>query len=216
MLENNNPQKSEYTIAEEIINSLTHGVGALFSIIGLIVLIINAYTRGTTRHIVSYSIFGGSLILLYLASTLYHSVTNQKIKLFFKKLDHSAIFILIAATYTPFMLNHVGGVAGLCVFIAVWFLAIVGIVMKVIFISKFEKLSLLIYLGMGWLCVVIAKQMFYQIPLNSLILLAFGGLSYTFGVIFYLWQKLPFNHGIWHVFVLTGSTLHFLSVTYST
>ncbi len=201
-----------YTFGEEIANSITHGIGVLLSIVGLVLLIITAMTYGTTWHIVSFAIFGSTLIALYLASTLYHSIPIASWKQILRKIDHAAIFILIAGTYTPFMLVNLRGVWGWSLFGVIWGLAAAGIALKIACISRFQKLSLAIYILMGWLAVIAAQEMFRTIAPTSLILLFMGGLSYTIGVIFYVWKKLPYNHAIWHLFVLGGSIFHYFAV----
>lgn len=205
----------QYTLGEEIANSLTHGLGAILSIVGLIVLIINAAVDGNSWHMVSFSIFGSTLIFLYVASTLYHSMPQPSTKLIFKRIDHSAIFLLIAGTYTPFTLIHLRGVWGWTIFTVIWVLAIAGIILKIFTVTRFRKLSVALYILMGWLCVIAFNEMINKIPSFSLILLIIGGLFYTSGVIFYMWKKLPYGHAIWHLFVLTGSAFHFFSVLYS-
>jgi hemolysin III len=201
-----------YTVGEEIANSITHGIGALLSIAGLVVLIMMASMYGNLFHLTCFSIYGTSLILLYLASTLYHSLPGQTVKRIFKKLDHSAIFVLIAGSYTPLMLINIKGVLGWAITITVWVLAILGIIIKCLFIKKFEKLSLCIYIVMGWLCLLAFKEIFLNIPAQSLTFLVIGGLLYSAGIIFYVWDRLPYNHGIWHLFVLGGSIFHYFSI----
>lgn len=207
-------QVKQYSVGEEIVNSLTHGVGMLLSIAGLVVLVVFAVLYGDNWHIVSFSIFGGTLIVLYGASTLYHSFTNPRVKQIFKKLDHSAIFLLIAGTYTPFVLVSIRGTWGWSLFGVIWALAVAGIIMKFVSIFKFQKLAMVLYVFMGWLGVIAAREIVNGVPLPSLILLVVGGLSYTTGVIFYAARKLPFNHAIWHIFVLCGSVSHYFSVLY--
>jgi hemolysin III len=203
----------EYTLGEEIANSISHGIGTLLSIAGLVVMVVLAVTYGDAWHVVSFSIFGASLILLYLASTLYHSLPMPRVKQILQRIDHSAIFVLIAGTYTPFMLVTLRGAMGWSIFGIVWGLALAGILLKIFFsISKYEKISVGLYVFMGWLCVVAAKQFLANVPQISLILLVFGGLSYTIGVIFYVWDRLPYNHAVWHLFVLGGSIFHYFSV----
>ena len=201
-----------YTPAEEIVNSLSHGLGALLSVAGLVVLIIFASMYGDNWHIVSFSIYGSTLIVLYASSTLYHSIPRPTVKKVLMKLDHSAIFLLIAGTYTPFVLVSLRGAWGWSLFGIVWALAIAGITLKSITIVRFRKLSVVIYLFMGWLGLVAIKEIVTAVPLESFTLLLIGGFSYTIGVIFYAWRKIPFNHGIWHAFVLCGSVLHFFWV----
>ncbi|MBF0449823.1 MAG: hemolysin III family protein [Candidatus Magnetomorum sp.] len=201
-----------YSIGEEIANSITHGIGALLSMAGLVVLIMMGSIYGNSLHVVCFSVYGTSLILLYLASTLYHSLPGRTVKQIFKKLDHSAIFLLIAGSYTPLMLINIKGVLGWSITITVWVLAVIGVVIKCLYIKKFEKVSLCIYIFMGWLCIFAAKEIFLNISPQSLIFLVIGGLLYSVGTIFYVWEKLPYNHGIWHVFVLGGSIFHYFSI----
>lgn len=204
-----------YTIGEEIANSITHGIGILVSIVGLVFLIISAVTQGNAWHVVSFSIFGSTMIFLYLASTLYHSLPNPAVKMIFKQIDHSAIFLLIAGTYTPFTLIHLRGAWGWTIFGIIWALAISGIILKIFTATRFKKLSLTLYILMGWLCVIAFKEMITKIPTLSLTLLMIGGFFYTTGVVFYIWKKLPYGHAIWHLFVLSGSAFHFFAVLYS-
>lgn len=204
--------EGDYTLKEEIIHGITHGIGTIASIVGLVFLLIRAITQGTVWHIVSFAIYGASLILLYLASTLYHSIQIRSWKITLKKLDHSAIFLLIAGTYTPFLLTTLRGTLGWVLFGIIWGLAIIGLVIKLGFIAHLEKASLVLYLAMGWLVVVAMKQLITTMTPATLILLLVGGLAYTVGVIFYVWRKLPYNHSIWHVFVMVGSVAHYFSV----
>lgn len=201
-----------YSVAEEIVNSLSHGIGALLSIAGLVVLIVFASLYGNSWHIVSFAIYGSTLIVLYAASTLYHSIPQPTLKKVLMKLDHAAIFLLIAGTYTPFVLVSLRGAWGWTLFGIVWALAIAGVTIKSITIFRFRKVSVVVYLFMGWLGLVAIKELVTAVPLHSLTLLIIGGICYTTGVIFYAWRKMPFNHGIWHAFVLCGSILHFFSV----
>jgi len=209
-----NIQIKQYTAGEEIVNSVTHGIGALLSVAGLVVLIIFAVWYGDNWHVVSFSIFGGSLIVLYSASTLYHGFSNPSLKTIFKKMDHSAIFLLIAGTYTPFVLVTLRGALGWSLFGTIWALAVIGIGVKFITIFRFRGLSVILYLFMGWLGVIAIKEILHGVPLPSFTLLVIGGLSYTTGVIFYWYRKLPFNHAIWHLFVLCGSIFHYFSVLF--
>jgi hemolysin III len=203
---------NQYTAGEEIANSLTHGLGVLLSIIGLVVLIITASFYGDVWHILSFSIFGGTLITLYLASTLYHSISNPLLKIGLKKVDHSAIFLLIAGTYTPFLLVHLRGALGWSLFGVIWALAATGILIKVFCMHQTKKLSVGLYLFMGWLCLIAMKELMHTLPLESVSFLIVGGALYTVGVVFYSWKKLPYNHTVWHLFVLGGSISHFFSV----
>lgn len=202
----------QYTFGEELANSITHGIGALLSIAGLAVLSAFSSLFGNVWHIVSCSIYGATLILLYTASTLYHSITHQKVKQIFRIIDHSAIFLLIAGTYTPFTLVTLNGTWGWSLFGTVWGIALIGIVMQCTRLRKYRLLSLSLYLLMGWTIVVALKPLYLSLPLGGLILVIAGGLAYTVGVLFYLWKSMPYSHAIWHLFVLAGSILHFFSV----
>lgn len=214
-MDTTNTNISCYSVGEEIANTITHAVGTGLSIAALVILIVAATTTGTAWHIVSFSIFGSTLILLYLASTLYHAIPVAKAKRFLKTLDHSAIFLLIAGTYTPFMLGSLRGVLGWSIFGVIWGLAIAGVVLKCCFVYRFKRLSLAIYIGMGWLCLLAGREMLAKLPATSLIFLTLGGMAYTAGVIFYAWKRLPYGHAIWHLFVVTGSVLHFFSVLHT-
>jgi hemolysin III len=203
-----------YSLGEEIANSITHGVGAALSIAGLVILVVYAATQGDAWHIVSFTIYGSSLILLYLASTLYHSFPHPKVKYVFRIIDHSSIFILIAGTYTPFMLTRLRGGWGWSLFGIVWGLAIAGIALKSIFINRFKKISVLVYILMGWLCIFALRPMIENIPHPGLLLLLAGGLCYTLGVVFYTWKSLAYSHAVWHLFVLGGSACHYFSILF--
>jgi hemolysin III len=207
-------QEPRYTLGEEIANCITHGVGTALSVAGLIILIVFACIYGNVWHIVSFSVFGSTLIVLYLSSTLYHAFTNHRIKYIFRIIDHSAIFLLIAGSYTPFLLINLRGAWGWSLFGIIWGLAITGIVVKSVCISKTERITLALYIFMGWLCLAAFKEILKNIQIPCLILLILGGLSYTTGIIFYGWRRLPYNHMIWHIFVLCGSICHFFSVLY--
>lgn len=203
---------TRYTFREEIANSVTHGFGTLLSIAGLVVLILNAVWYGDPWRIVSYSIFGTTLIALYLASTLYHGIPVFRWKNVLQVIDHSVIYLLIAGTYTPFLLVALRGTWGWSLFGIIWGLAIIGITLNVMWLDKMKKASMVLYIAMGWLVVIAFKQILNNLSPLSLIMLVSGGLSYTVGVIFYGWKRLPYNHAIWHVFVLAGSTFHFFAV----
>jgi len=203
------------TNTEEIINSVTHGIGALLSIAALIVLIIVADKHGDIWHLVSFSIYGGTLILLYLSSTLYHSFSTPRIKNLFARFDHVSIFLLIAGTYTPILLTSIRGVWGWTLFIIIWTIALVGAIIRSIYLHRFRKLMVAIYLLMGWLFVLAGKEIYLSLPSTSILFLVLGGFAYSVGVIFYMWRKLPYSHGIWHLFVLAGSILHFFAIYYT-
>jgi len=215
MLNNNAPLRRELTLREEIVNSITHGIGIPLSIAALVILVVTAVIHGNAWHVVSFSIFGASLILLYTSSTLYHSITRKRIKNLFARFDHAAIFVLIAGTYTPYLLTSLRGVWGWSLFGVIWGLAIAGVVIRSIYLTKFRKLMVGIYLAMGWMFVIALHEIIKNLPPLSLLFLFLGGISYSAGVIFYAWRKLPYAHGIWHIFVLGGSILHFFSVLFS-
>ena len=202
----------ELTIREEIFNSITHGIGTLLSIAALVILVLFAVTKGNGWHIVSFSIYGSSLVLLYLMSTLYHSFTAEKLKNLFARFDHAAIFLLIAGTYTPFLLTSMRGVIGWTMFGIIWGTAVTGVVIRSIYLNRFKKLMVALYLVMGWMFVFAAKPMFQSLPVSSIVFLFLGGISYSVGVIFYMNKKIKYSHGIWHLFVLAGSAFHFFAV----
>jgi hemolysin III len=203
-----------YSIGEEIANAITHGIGALLSVAGLAVLVSFATLYGDAWHIVSTSIFGTTLILLYAASTAYHSVWHRQTKLILQRLDHAAIFLLIAGTYTPFALVNMRGPWGWTLFGIVWSIALLGIALQLFPRRRNERLSLALYLGMGWMAVAVIKPFLAGVETGGLILLLIGGLFYSLGVIFYVWRRLRYHHAIWHGFVLTGSTFHFFAVLF--
>lgn len=199
---------------EELMNALTHGLGAVLAVAGLIALTVSACLYGGVWHIVSFSIYGVSLVLLYLASTLYHSFRGERLKKVFKVFDHSAIYLLIAGTYTPFTLVPLHGTLGWVIFSVVWSLAVIGIVFKLFFAHRFKVLSTLCYLGMGWFIVAAMKPLMAALPPWGLYWLIAGGVFYSAGTIFYLARRLPYHHAVWHLFVLAGSIAHFISVYY--
>ncbi|MFY4776837.1 PAQR family membrane homeostasis protein TrhA [Metabacillus sp. RGM 3146] len=204
----------QYSLKEEIVNAITHGLGVILSIPALVFLIIYAVKYGDTLDIVSFSIFGASMLLLYLFSTLLHSIQHQKAKNIFEILDHSAIYLLIAGTYTPFLLGPLRGSLGWTLFGIIWGLTIAGIIFKVYFVKKFIIISTLIYLFMGWLILVAIKPLYDGLSMNGFLLLLLGGILYSVGSIFYVWRKIPFHHAIWHGFVLAGSASMFFCILY--
>jgi hemolysin III len=204
--------KRQKTIAEEIANSITHGIGLFFSIAGLGIIVTLASVYGETRHIVSCSIFGATLVVLYTASTLYHAFQNPKVKHIFKIVDHCAIYLLIAGTYTPFTLVSLRGNWGWALFGVIWGLTLFGILFKIFFINRLEVISTLVYLSMGWLALIAINPILTQVPISGVLWLVAGGLAYTFGVIFYFFDRIPYYHTIWHLFVLAGSLCHYFAV----
>jgi len=203
---------SVYTPREELANAVTHGVGVALSIAGLVLLLLAATTRGDAWHVTGAAIFGASLVLLYTTSTLYHSVPGAERKQVLRKFDHAAIFLLIAGTYTPFLLVSLRGPWGWSLFGVVWGLAVVGIALKFWFAGRFKVVSTLIYLGMGWLALAAVKPLWAAVGVGGFSLLIAGGLCYTLGAGFYLWKRLPYHHAIWHLFVLAGSGCHWAAV----
>lgn len=206
-------KKSIYSTGEEIANAVTHGVAALMSIAGLAILVGFAVAySGSPTVITAVSVFGASMIFLYVASTLYHAIPNPKAKQILQRLDHSMIFVLIAGSYTPFCLVTLKGVTGIVLCIAVWSIAIVGIALQGILIKQSKWLNSLLYLAMGWLVLLVIEPLIESLPNTGLWLLTAGGLSYSLGVIFYIWKTLPYSHAIWHLFVFAGTVLQFLAV----
>lgn len=203
-----------YSVGEEIANSITHGIGIILSIAALGILTTYAGIHGNVWHIVSVSIYGTTLVLLYTASTLYHSIQNARAKSILRILDHAAIYLLIAGTYTPFTLVNLRGPWGWGLFGAVWGLALLGVLFQLSFIKRFRAVSISLYIGMGWAVLIAIKPLIASVAFGGIIFLVLGGLAYTLGILFYVWKKLKFHHAIWHVFVLTGSILHFFAVLF--
>lgn len=202
----------QYSIKEEKANAITHGIGVVLSIAALVLLIAQAYAQGNAWHIISFSIFGIALVILYTCSTLLHSVTHTKLKDVFEVLDHSAIYVLIAGSYTPYLLVTLRGALGWTFFGVIWGLALIGIVLKLFYVKRFILVSTLCYIVMGWLIVIAFKPLYVHLPLGGIVWLVVGGLLYTLGSIFYVWRRIPYHHAIWHLFVLAGSACHFISV----
>jgi hemolysin III len=201
-----------YSTLEERLNIYTHGIGLLLSILALILLVIRASNFGNVWHIVSFSVFGSSLILLYAASTLYHSSKELSLRKRLNILDHASIYILIAGTYTPFTLVTLNGTLGWVLFGITWGIATVGVVLKLFFTGKYNRLSTLAYILMGWVIVFGIKSLLKNLPEPGIYWLFSGGLAYTIGAIFYSIKKIPFNHAIFHLWVLAGSFCHFITV----
>ncbi len=201
-----------YTLGEEIAHSVTHGVGIVLSIAGLAVLVAFAALYGNAWHLVGCSVFGATLILLYTASTLYHGITSPRAKRVLQVLDHSAIFLLIAGTYTPFTLVSLRGAWGWTLFGLVWALAVLGVVLTALSMEKTKILSMILYVGMGWLVVLAFRPLVAAMAPGGVILLVAGGVAYTLGLVFYGWRRLPYHHMVWHLFVMAGSILHYFAV----
>jgi hemolysin III len=205
---------SRYSLGEEIANSVSHGVGALLAVTGLVVLTVLAALRGNAWHIVGCSVFGAALVLLYTTSTLYHGIQHPRAKAVLRVLDHSAIFILIAGTYTPFALVSLHGPWGWSLFGVIWGLAVLGIVLQMGVLGRGTAVSVLLYLGMGWVVVIAIKPLLDAVAPGGLTLLLIGGLAYTAGTVFYAWRRLPYHHAVWHGFVLLGSASHFFAILF--
>ncbi|MBU5468410.1 hemolysin III family protein [Virgibacillus sp. MSJ-26] len=201
-----------YTKNEEIAHAITHGIGALLSIAGLVLLIVFSSMKGNPWQIVSVTIFGVTMLLMYLCSTIVHSLPDGKWKNIFQIFDHSSIYLFIAGTYTPFLLVHLRGTVGWTLFGVIWGIAIIGIVFKVFFVKRFLFLSTLFYILMGWLIVIVWEPLTLIMDGSGIRLLVLGGIFYTVGCIFYVWRSFPYHHAVWHLFVLAGSAFHFFSI----
>lgn len=202
----------DYTVGEEVANAVTHGVGVGLSIAGLVILVVVACSVDDAWRVVSFSIYGSTLILLYLASTLYHAFPWPRVKQVFRLLDHTSIFLLIAGTYTPVALVTLRGPTGWRLFGIIWGLAIAGIIYKIIFLGRLRIVSVLLYIGMGWMAVIAWNPLLDHTPTGFMAWLLIGGASYTLGTIFYAMKRLRYHHAIWHLFVLGGSISHFFAM----
>ncbi len=202
-------------IRKEIANSLTHGLGLLFGIVAIPILIAIAATTGNTKGIVGASIYGFSFLMVFGFSTLYHSIPHPTVKKVLRVMDHISIYFLIAGSYTPFILAYMYNSLGFTLLSVLWGLTFVGIFFKIFFTGKFKLLSTIIYLIMGWLLVVAIKPFIATVPLTTFILITIGGILYTLGVVFFLWKKMTYHHAIWHVFVLGAAICHFVAVMHS-
>ena len=203
---------AQYSIKEEIANAVSHGLGALLSVAGLTVLLFYAALEGDLNKIISYSVYGTSLIVLFLASTLYHAISHQQTKKVFKLLDHCAIYLLIAGTYTPLLTISLQGWLGYSMLAVVWLLAAIGIVFKVKFGTKYKFVSVASYLAMGVICLAFINTLYQSLNAMSFALLVLGGVFYASGVFFYLQKKILFNHAIWHLFVMAGAACHYFMI----
>lgn len=202
-----------YPLAEEVANSISHGLGCLFGIVGLLLLLDKAAVMNAgLAAIVSSSLYGGSMILLFLASTLYHAVSHPRAKRVLKKVDHCAIYLLIAGTYTPFLMVGLQSPLAYGLMAVIWGLALLGIIFKLTIAERFKVLSLVTYLCMGWLSLIVVFQLAMKLSAGGIWLLALGGIVYSLGVIFYVARRVPFNHAIWHAFVLGGCVCHFCAI----
>ena len=204
--------KKAYTIGEEIFNSVSHGLGAVLSSAGCAILVVYSVFFCDAYAITASAIYGATLLIMYLMSTLYHSFTNESVKQLFRIFDHCSIFLLIAGTYTPFTLITLRGPLGWSMFGGIWGAAVLGIVLNAISIEKFKKISLVCYVAMGWVIIFASRPLAQALSFSSILLLIAGGAAYSIGVIFYKLKKLRYMHSLWHLFVLAGSILHYLCV----
>ncbi len=203
---------NDFSLIEEIWHAITHGVGLALSIAALTIMVAYSSQSGSVISVLASILFGTTLIILYGSSTLYHAITHHDIKKRFQQFDHASIYILIAGSYTHVTLISLGNTLGYTLFGVVWGTSLIGIYLKFAYPGRFEKLSLILYLLLGWMIVIAVKPLMGVMAPGGLWLLLSGGLLYTFGVIFYVWDNLPFNHTIWHLFVMGGSICHFLMV----
>ncbi len=204
-----------YSLGEEIASAVFHGLGAGLGVVALFALVIRASAHGDAQSIVAVSVYGVTLILLYLMSTLYHALTNKKAKSAFKLLDHCAIYLLIAGTYTAYALSVLRGTLGWVLFVVIWSCAAIGIAAEALRINRYKLLSTALYLVMGWLVMFVAGPVRAALSTTSFDLLVWGGGAYTVGAIVYAMKRVPWTHPVWHLFVLAGSTLHFFSIWWS-
>ena len=211
-MESITPTERELSLSEEVANSISHGLGLLLAIAAVPVLVLAATRAGSGHSLVGVSVFGGTMVILYLASTLYHSLTHEAAKRLFRLFDHAAIFLLIAGTYTPFALGVLRGPWGWSLLAAIWTLAFVGITLKIRKRTRDSRISIVLYVIMGWLAVVAVKPIVMLIPVPGVLLILAGGLAYTGGLAFFAAQRLRYNHFIWHLFVIAGTTCHFFAV----
>lgn len=213
-IENKNPPPG-YTKGEEILNSISHGIGALFALAGTAILVAWCALYSDAWAVTAGAVYGGTLILLYTMSTLYHAITNQRAKKVLRILDHSTIFLLIAGTYTPYALVALHGTAiGWTVFGLTWGSAVLGITLNAIGVERFKKISMVLYLLSGWAAMISIKPLWDNLPVQGIVLLLLGGLFYTGGIAFYAMKRHPYFHGIWHFFVLAGSVCHYFSILF--
>jgi hemolysin III len=204
--------EASFSRGEEIAHAITHGLGAVGSVAGLAVLVILSLPRGDLTLLVGVTVFGVAMMTLYTASTFYHALTAARAKHVFKLLDHGAIYLLIAGTYTPFCLAVLGGRWGWTLFGLAWGLAILGIIYEVVLGRPWRRVSLVFYLALGWLVVIAGKPLLVVLPAPALLLLLLGGVAYTGGAVFYAWRGFPYHHAVWHLCVLAGTGLHYASV----
>ncbi len=205
----------KYNKIEEIFNGISHGLGVVFGIFALTILLVVSIRKGDVSSIVAFSIYGACIILMFLSSTLYHSIPMEKAKKVLRVFDHSSIFLFIAGTYTPIVILTLTGALRIGVLIGIWAIALSGVGFKIFTYGKFDKykaISLILYIGMGWIAILPIKSIINATSINFFFWILGGGLLYTLGTIFYGFRKIPFNHGIWHIFVLAASIVHFVGI----
>ncbi|MCU9614786.1 hemolysin III family protein [Caldibacillus lycopersici] len=203
-----------FSKGEEIANAITHGIGAMLSLAGLVILIVYASLYGSAWHVVSFTIFGSTMFILYMASTLVHALPHGKAKDLFEIFDHSSIYLFIAGTYTPITFFLIKGALGWTLFGIVWGLAIGGIVFKSFFVKKYIFTSTILYVVMGWMVCIGWSQIIDNLSINGIVLLVLGGIFYTIGAVFYVWRGFKYHHMIWHLFVIAGTTAHFFCILF--
>jgi len=201
-----------YSRREELVNAITHGLGILFSLVAIVLLVVFASLKGTAWHIASYAVYGFTMLLLYTSSTLVHAFPEGPVKDLFETFDHSSIYLFIAGTYTPILLTVLRGPLGWTLLGIVWAMAIGGVVFKAFYTKKFLFLSTFAYIAMGWLIVLVWKPLVHAVDPESVRWLVSGGVCYTLGSVFYMWRAFPYHHAVWHLFVLAGSALHFAAI----
>ena len=202
------------THKQELANSLTHGLGLLAGMVGVTLLLSLAVRTSSAAVVVSAAVYSFSLLLTYLASTLYHSIQHNEIKRVLHKIDHIAIYFLIAGSYTPFVLIYLDSTTGWTFLAALWSLAAAGVVYKLFWLGKYKRFSLFFYLGMGWMMLFVAKPFLENLPLVCIAWIVIGGFFYTAGVVFFVWKRFTYHHAIWHLFVMGGSLSHYIAVFY--
>ncbi|WP_430786252.1 PAQR family membrane homeostasis protein TrhA [Virgibacillus flavescens] len=203
-----------FTREEEIVHAITHGIGALLSIVALVLLISYASVADNAWNLITVIVFGITMLFMYISSTVMHILLDGKWKDIFQIFDHSSIYLFIAGTYTPLLLSVIGGKLGWILFGIIWGMAIIGVIFKIFFVEKFVVISTLMYILMGWIIVFAWDPLIQSLNESGVLLLIIGGVFYTVGAIFYVWRGFPYHHAVWHLFVLAGSTFHFLTIFY--
>jgi hemolysin III len=201
-----------YTRKEEVVNAITHGIGVILSVLAIVLLVKEAKIDTTPRQFLAITIYGVTMFMMYMSSTIMHLLPEGRAKDFFQMLDHSSIFLFIAGTYTPISLFVIKGDLGKMILIFVWTCAILGTVFKVVFLKKFTIITTIIYTVLGWFVVFLWEPIVSEMAYQGILFLIFGGLCYTIGTIFFLWRAIPYNHAIWHLFVVIGSAFHFITI----